>query len=486
MADSIYHIAFTDPETGKVTRSKITSKRPLTETEKYQLQAAQAEKAGVDPSEVQIREQTAQKPIKTEVKEEPTGQAVARIAGQALPYAALGFINPPAAALRTVPAIGAWLASHPKLTGAALRTLAAPVVSGLRVGPLTGQEEYGKGAMESALWQAGAETVVPPVLKPFMRLGERAMRKFEERMASDLMRKIKQAIPWFKELPDSHHGIRAIAYSGEGPAKLMSNYGQAMMAVKNAIPEEARTTLSMADAQALKFAPTDMKVGPTPMLPREHTAEEAMALAKLTGAPLPDVLVPTRTLVDRVQGVWKTDPALSRRTIQALDAALPETESKVFHEARRLYREGMTMTDALRSLSPLDERTGRLNIERVVTAGRSLFGRAGEPGASILAEAGRAPETSRILRELIPSEGRAPHQMGFGQAHGFLSPITGHFGGSVGAEREALRGVTAITPPSPRFPTYSKDVPLTKGERKMLQMAPGVAHAAAKALGVAP
>lgn len=465
-----YTITYADPTTGKERRGTISSSHALSETELSQLTQYTAEQYGVPLESVKI----GQKGAPTKAKEVPWGQKAVTTVAEALPYAALGLVNPGAATLAKVPAIGSTLAAHPALVGGALRSLGAGAIGGVE-GALEGKDPW-QSAKSSGMVQGALEAITPPLFKFGARLGGGAMRKLEDSIAGKLMSGIKNAVPWFKALPESHEGVKDLIVSGKGPELLSKNYGAALADVKALIGEQATMELSVADAKALKIATGDM----IPNVPAAYagkglTAEQAAQL----GVPVTTVQVPTLKVIDSVKGVWQRDPSLSHRTLEAIDNAVPPLASELYTEARRLFREGTNFIKNLKATHLIDERTGRVSAERLTMGSRALFGESGEAGASI-AERYKAPVASKIIQDATPT-GKAPHAVGPGKA--YVSP-TGHMGIGGHGGGESVQSVLTQTQPS--LTLFSENIPLTAAENKAQQLTPGLIHAGAKALGVSP
>jgi hypothetical protein len=378
----------------------------------------------------------------------PTGKAAAfpaeltEIAKENLPYLALLGIQPESA-----------------LLGAALRIPAGAGIDAIK-SYLKG-EDVTAGAIKGAGMQALAETI-SPILQIGPRLGGGKLKTIEDKTVDRLITGIKKLVPWLRPLGEGHVGMDELLRTGKGQRLLTENYGDALQAVEHLLPPDHATPLLQADAKALG-APIVGAVTPTGATP----ASQAL------------VMVPTKDLIHRISGVGKKNPGLASRTLEALDANLPDVADQEFFKARRLFREGTSFWKALDAAGVIDEASGRFSLERFTTATRTGFGTPGEAGGAILREQ-NAPGAAALLEAERPKPGTPiPRYMGLFRP-GERQNVYGnpaHIGVSThGGER--LPGTTGLTRMSPSLKTYSGGIPLSETEKAVKKWAPAVLRSA--------
>jgi hypothetical protein len=95
-----------------------------------------------------------------------------------------------------------------------------PTLTRLAMGGLIGEglEPGVKGAAKGVAGQLLGEAG-PAGVTAVQRVTGRAYRALGDRLATELMAKVKQAVPWFTDLPEGHEGIRALV-GPEGTAIL--------------------------------------------------------------------------------------------------------------------------------------------------------------------------------------------------------------------------------------------------------------------------
>lgn len=464
MADS-FTMTYTDQQTGKPVRGTV--KRMPTDAELASLKQQYGESVTVAPL-------TQQEKIVGVKRNEPSAKKAITDLGEVAAYAALGLIPGGAAAKGAArigtPAIAKFLAAHPQVAGAVTRMMGASGISA--GGAAVKGEDVGKAAKDSGLVQGALEAVIPPAYKVGARLGGGAWRKQADQVASSLMQRAKAAVPWFKPLPESHEGLRALVEFGEGPALLSEHYGKLLGNVKAMIAPEAKMALSLEDAQALKIGVKDMELDlPAAYAGKGISADEA----KKMGIPVTQARVPIHTVIDKMGGVGKKDPALYHRTVEAVDQAIPDIASEVFTEGRRVYREGRSLIQGLKDMNVIDEGTKRLNVERLSKGSATLDAN----GQSVYERSLKAPESKRAVKESVP-KGDSPHAVGIPFVKATPTHVYGGFHGSDGPVKKVLEN----TQPPSIF--YSGNVPLTPKEETIKRYAPGAVHALTKETGVSP
>lgn len=479
-ANQSYTITFADPKTGKARRGTVTSTRDLSDTALSQLAKQQAEEAGVPVESIKIvktGDTAGPTPGEWTGKREGVGPfkmatKVGKVAAEALPYAALGLVAPEASTLKAVPKIGEFLAAHPEITGAALRSLGAG-----GIGAVEGAVES-KDATRSGMGSAGVQAALEGLLgggyRVAKRLGGSALRKMEDTVVGRLMEKVTQAVPWLKSIPASHDGLRDMIQRGEGASLLSKNYGAALQGITDLVPETDRMMLTVQDAHALKIPSEAMDaVVPSAYAGKNLSVEEAHRLLSIT-----HVNVPTRTVIDKVHGVWKRDPELSIRTMSALDdtlGAIAETLPKEFREIRNQFKIGTNLIQGLKAMDVFDPASKRLNVEKLSIGSDALFGEVGTTGESVWEKYLKSPESKQIIKDVIP-KGKAPHAVGVPRF--FLTPY--HIGIGEHGGGETVKSALSKLQPNTIF--YSANVPLTTGEKATMHRLPGYSHAAAKAV----
>lgn len=497
MADAFsYTVTVSDPSGKLLKRGTIKAGAALTPEKLAQLQRATAAQMGVEPTSIVIakagaapKSAASPKGISaldlsrmSEMRERenqsaaPTPKPVGKPAAQGRSFVegykqqAKNMTERQVDIAQRVAEVVPYLALNYIPGGIPARVAGSGIISGIEA-YLKDQDPV-EAAKWGAIIQGALEVLIPPVSKLAMRAGGGAMRKLEDTMANTVITKAKNMVPWFKELPESHAGIAALAQTGEGQKLLTSNFGAALKSVKDAIPEQSMTTIPFKDAMTLGFERTAGHSA----VPGKVTFDEAVKLGLFPGMEPQTLAVPTRHLVDKVLGVSSKDMALATRMMSALDDTMPEVASETFKQARGYYREGMNVMNALKSAQVIDPQSGRMNVTRLFGGMRMRFGETGSPGTSIMEET-RAPGASKLFSELVPPGVKTPQVLGLPR---FFGTSGGHIGVAGQGEGAAQH---LISEAQPRSIIYSS-VPLSDGEKEMVRQLPSQFHAAGKALGV--